>query len=464
MGGLYLVPCLKSYLIAGVSVMVSVFVIDAMNIFWSSYGIPFFSLPFTCIVLIVLYVLKQNKYPYITEVFLGSPEENLENHTLYKSRFNNYLPQPYVPFSEEWVVYQAFNGDWTHKGSWAYAVDFVITDKHTNKTYKNDGHYLRDYYCYKQKVTSPVSGYIISICNEHLDNAIGQVDTNYNWGNYVIIKSNENYYVELSHLAKNTILVKPGDYVNVGDVIGRCGNTGYSPEPHIHMQVQYSPYIGAPTVPFFFKHGILDNNCHFNYFELKKGQKIKPAPFSLTLANKFQFILDDVFIYEFIKNGKQKGTFTVKVKIDIYGNYYLHDETNKAALYYSNIGDAFTCIRFEGNLKSPLKHFFTALPRIPFTDVKVAWEDYINPILILPKVSLNFFLKSFHHTYFQGLGKYEFVSSDTIKGEINISKLIGKERIDSQVILGKYKGIASVKVIQENKNCFEIIMKENNKG
>ena len=42
--------------------------------------------------------------------------------------------------------------------------------------------------------------------------------------------------VALCHLQQGSIEVRPGQRVHVGDVLGRCGNSGNSTEPHVHVQ------------------------------------------------------------------------------------------------------------------------------------------------------------------------------------------------------------------------------------
>jgi hypothetical protein len=100
-----------------------------------------------------------------------------------------------LPFNGKWSVYQAFDGKWTHKGKWRYAYDFVI--KKDNKTYQNDGLYLEDYYAFGQSVVSPINGYIVAKRDDLVDNFIGDVDRVNNWGNYIIIKSDYGYFVEI---------------------------------------------------------------------------------------------------------------------------------------------------------------------------------------------------------------------------------------------------------------------------
>ena len=55
-------------------------------------------------------------------------------------------------------------------------------------------------------------------------------------GNHVLIDS-EGVVVAVCHLQQGSITVRPGERVRTGDVLGRCGNSGNSTEPHVHVQV-----------------------------------------------------------------------------------------------------------------------------------------------------------------------------------------------------------------------------------
>ena len=54
-------------------------------------------------------------------------------------------------------------------------------------------------------------------------------------GNHVLIESGGSV-VALCHLQQGSIEVRPGQRVGVGDMLGGCGNSGNSTEPHVHVQ------------------------------------------------------------------------------------------------------------------------------------------------------------------------------------------------------------------------------------
>lgn len=57
-------------------------------------------------------------------------------------------------------------------------------------------------------------------------------------GNYVIIQHSDGNFSVYAHLHENTILVKAGDSVEQGQVIGKMGNSGYSTGTHLHFEIR----------------------------------------------------------------------------------------------------------------------------------------------------------------------------------------------------------------------------------
>eukprot|EP00919_Chromeraceae_sp_WS-2016_P050309 GHVR01119309.1.p1 GENE.GHVR01119309.1~~GHVR01119309.1.p1 ORF type:complete len:351 (-),score=11.94 GHVR01119309.1:802-1854(-) len=58
--------------------------------------------------------------------------------------------------------------------------------------------------------------------------------------------------IEYVHLLAGSIRVAVGQRVRVGDVIASSGAAGFSPEPHLHLQVHASSDPSDPTIPFMF--------------------------------------------------------------------------------------------------------------------------------------------------------------------------------------------------------------------
>lgn len=56
-------------------------------------------------------------------------------------------------------------------------------------------------------------------------------------GNHVFIETDRGAIVALCHLQQDSALVDLGQHVHAGQELGRCGNSGNSTEPHLHLQV-----------------------------------------------------------------------------------------------------------------------------------------------------------------------------------------------------------------------------------
>ncbi|HEX2766963.1 MAG TPA: M23 family metallopeptidase [Candidatus Limnocylindria bacterium] len=79
-------------------------------------------------------------------------------------------------------------------------------------------------------------------------------------GNHVIIGHGATYSAYV-HLAPGSVVVRSGQAVRAGDVIGRVGHTGNSTSPHLHFQLMDGPDpMTAAGLP-----------CAFSDVEVKRG-------------------------------------------------------------------------------------------------------------------------------------------------------------------------------------------------
>jgi urea transporter len=377
-GGIFLLPMLKNYIIALIAVMLSVIGVDAMEVFFNFYSLPVYTMPFNFITLLVVLLLYSVGYNYFNYSIKSTPEKSLISFLSNTFRFGGKDIKIHLPFFGKWCVYQAFNGEWTHKGKWKYAYDFVI--KKNGRSYKNDGVFLEDYYAFGENVLSPINGYVVAKRDDLKDNPIGVVDRINNWGNYVIIRSDLGFFVEISHLMQYSVKVNIGDYVRVGDIIGKCGNSGYSPEPHIHIQVQKYGVLGSETVAFKFYDYIKENRLYF-YSLPKKGDEIEATVLDKSMQLRLNFILDDEYVYK-----NEKGEIVkFSVKMNEKGEFYFFDGKNR--LYFYQEDKLFYFYEYEGS-ESYLKEIFKIVPKIPLINKNVIYEDILPIDVRLDKIKL----------------------------------------------------------------------------
>lgn len=441
-GGVFLIPSLKSYVMAAVAVVISTLVLSSVKSFWAAYGIPAFTLPFNFTSLTLLYVLGLVNFPMVARYIRRTPEGTLDYYLTYTRRFRGTERGIHLPFSGEWTVWQGFEGKWTHKGAWKYAYDFIITDAE-GKSYSGTGDKLGDYYAFRKPVLSPVRGRVVKVVSDLPDNPVGKVDKENSWGNLVVIYDERGFYVELSHFAQNSVKVKEGDWVEVGSFLGLCGNSGYSPQPHIHVQVQTTYEPNSPTLPFSFVDYVCDGKFFSNFLP-KEGEKVQPVHTSKHLSNRLAFAIGNEFFYKVYKKDKEVGDFTVRVNMDVDGTFFF--ETDRGRLYFGRYEGTFYFYRLEGN-DPLLRLFFLAAPRMPLTEREVVWQDYLpmNVSLNYYQRAMLLFLASFNHKVFST----EYEGKILQEGKLIEGKVISplaKGEAPTQVRIHNALGFAGVRV------------------
>ncbi len=428
-GGIFLIPSIKSYLLAVIAVCVSTVLLDSVLIFWAYAGIPGFTLPFNVVLLTFIYVLGLVNYPHLARLVKNTPEETLDTYLSNQRRYRGSDKTLMLPFSGKWTVWQGFEGQWTHQGAWKYAYDFIITDEQGN-SHRHGGHYLGDYYAYHKPVLSPVAGHVVKVINHLPDNPIGQVDRANNWGNLVIINDARGFFVEISHFAQGSIQVAEGAWVEPGTFLGLCGNSGYSPQPHIHLQVQLAETAGAYTVPFSFVSYANDNYFHANELP-PEGTQVEPLYGDKTVTARTSFILDDVYQYEVFKSGKKVENLTLTVKMLADGTFYF--DSGRGKLYFGQYDKTFYFYSVAG--RDPyLQTMFLALPRLPLAyRENLTWSDQIpvGPALAGWRRAAVQFISSFYHNFAQIQTNLRWTHKNIVEGRVQSPTL----RLDKKTLV-----------------------------
>lgn len=92
---------------------------------------------------------------------------------------------------------------------------------------------LGSYAIFGAPVTSPCDG-TVRVAVDGLPDTRDEKLVN---GNHVVVRCGETD-VWLAHLQRGSVAVKPGARVVTGHVLGRVGNSGNSPEPHLHVHAE----------------------------------------------------------------------------------------------------------------------------------------------------------------------------------------------------------------------------------
>jgi murein DD-endopeptidase MepM/ murein hydrolase activator NlpD len=127
-----------------------------------------------------------------------------------------------------------------------FAFDFVGADD-SGKTHKGEGKTNEDYYAFGREIIAPADGVVTEVINGVRDNVPGSMNPYSAVGNAVLIQHRDNEVSVMAHFKLDSIKVKVGDKVTRGQVLGLCGNSGNSSEPHLHYHLQNTPVIQDGT-------------------------------------------------------------------------------------------------------------------------------------------------------------------------------------------------------------------------
>lgn len=377
-GGFFIIPSLHSYIWAVVSVPITFVIVMALGRITGQWGLPVFSMPFCIVLLSFLYFfsIKIKKGRVVaTPLQLYSPEKNLYNYLNNKERLQNINHiRLQLPFLGKWFVSQGYDGNLTHKGDWGKALDFIIVDNEL-KTYKNYAQNVDDFYCYNKPVLAPADGYVIQIEDGIEDNEIAKINQEKNWGNTIVIKHAEGLYTKISHIKKHSFKVSVGEYIKQGDVMATCGNSGRSPEPHLHFQVQTTPFIGSKTFAYPLSYYVTEANGVSTIKEFtvpKETEQVRNVVINTSLKKAFDFLPG--FYINVCEEDEEEQKW--EVFTDAYNNSYIYCYTTKSLAYFKKNEVVFYFTAFEGDKKSLLYKFYLACYKIYLTtEVDVAATD-----------------------------------------------------------------------------------------
>jgi len=119
-----------------------------------------------------------------------------------------------------------------------FAYDFLVT--RSGVSHRADGRSNSDYYAYGLPIVAPAAGVVVEAVDGVADNAPGEASFDQPFGNHVVIDHGDGEFSVLAHLKTGSVAVSVRDRVEAGDLLGLCGNSGHSTEPHLHYHLQNS--------------------------------------------------------------------------------------------------------------------------------------------------------------------------------------------------------------------------------
>ena len=171
-----------------------------------------------------------------------------------------------LPFAGEWLV---VNGGHTPQTShsWSilgqrFALDFVQANE-AFKRHRGRGTRADEYICYGREIVAAADGTVVRTESRVRQAPLGWAVCDFMArsvvGNHVLVEHADGEFALYAHLIRGSVAVAPGDRVSRAQVLGRCGHTGNSTEPHLHFHLQDSADLfGGMGLPVRFSSLLVD--------------------------------------------------------------------------------------------------------------------------------------------------------------------------------------------------------------
>ncbi|UCC23098.1 MAG: peptidoglycan DD-metalloendopeptidase family protein [Planctomycetota bacterium] len=180
-----------------------------------------------------------------------------------------------LPFKGRWLVF--WGGDTKELNmhhdvpNQKFAFDFIGVSE-DGGMHTGEGKTNEDYFTFGREVLAPADGTVTDVIDGVRDNVPGSLNPYSALGNAVFIEHREHEVSMLAHLKLGSIRIKVGDKVKRGQVMGLCGNSGNSSQPHLHYHLQNTPVIqdGTGIKCYFHKVNVIEDG--------KKEEKINYSP------------------------------------------------------------------------------------------------------------------------------------------------------------------------------------------
>jgi urea transporter len=391
-GGFYIVPGLAGAALALLAVAICALLVVATQDFLMVYGLPIIAIPFIVTTIVTLSALGKRyalARPWIAPQ-PGLPEVNYDRARLAQVRNGEFNSVPLLPpFYGTWEIYQGFDGPHTHKDLWRHALDFYMTEQ--GQSFSNHGANLDDYFCFALPVVSPVNGKVVRAFDQLPDNAPGEVDVKNNWGNFILIRLENGLHVLLAHLQQHSIKVSEDDYVTPGTQLAACGNSGRSPQPHVHLQVQRGANLGSPTQPFHLTSVLVRDEKDQLEYQLvsrpSEGNSVQAVEQDEQLSTQLHLPVGRTLRYCISSVNKQQEKSEEKevelhVELTLLGQFRLVSDSGASAAF-EEVNGVLAFYDRQGPKDMLLDSWLLANGLTPLTDRAHRWHD-APPANLLP--------------------------------------------------------------------------------
>ena len=257
-----------SIMLLGNGVLLTMFMMGGMTRIYAWYSLQYPALMgMASLIVVMIYAAVRRKFNRLMASTLLfalislSPVIMLVKPMAFPSTLENTKPSATVRLPANVPLKVGWGGDKIDKNYHAISADQRWAYDLLVAPYATGSAKLEDYGCYRIPVLAPASGIVVKAHDGEPNQIPGAISNNFKapTGNHVAIRLEETRtYLVIAHLKPGSVTVKTGDAVVEGQVIGECGNSGNTSEPHIHIHHQRQdpnlyPINYAEGLPLYFR-------------------------------------------------------------------------------------------------------------------------------------------------------------------------------------------------------------------
>ncbi|HTR87015.1 MAG TPA: M23 family metallopeptidase, partial [Reyranella sp.] len=196
------------------------------------------------------------------------------------------------------------------------------------------------------------------------------------------LRAPDGAFALLGHLRQRSLKVKAGEWVEAGQVVAACGNSGRSAQPHLHLQMQSLGDLGAPTRPLHLRSVVVQAKAgESGDYSLSarpaEGELVAAALSDGRLAEALHLPAGRTLLFE-----GEGARPTLAVELSLLGEFRLSagkgavasfDERPDVLAFYDRQGPRAPC----------LDTWLLAVGLTPFSGSARAWSD-APPVTLAP--------------------------------------------------------------------------------
>ena len=154
-----------------------------------------------------------------------------------------------LPFKGEWFVFWGGETEVLnyHMADVNQQFAYDILKVADGASYSGDPLNNDSYFAFGAEILAPCDAIVVMAVDGVPDNVPGETNPIQLTGNTLVLKTAAGEFILMCHLKEGSLVVEKGDQIHKGQVLAKCGNSGNSTEPHLHLQLQNTRDIHQAT-------------------------------------------------------------------------------------------------------------------------------------------------------------------------------------------------------------------------